>query len=49
MEDSVRMAMDKQSIIPILLLQNVTAMTERLEVNGRIDSRLYPQDIRLRN
>lgn len=49
MEDSVRMAMEKQSIIPILLLQNVTAMKDHLEADGRIDSRIYPHDIRLRN
>lgn len=49
MEDSVRMAMEKEAILPLLLLQNVTAMRSDLEKDGRIDARIYPHDIRLNN
>jgi len=49
MEDSVRMAMEKEAIIPILLLQNVTAMRDHLEAQGRADARIYAHDVRLKD
>lgn len=47
MEEAVRKAMADVAIIPVVMLQNVTAMRTNLEDDGRIDSRVHPGDIRL--
>ncbi|MBM9594700.1 ABC transporter substrate-binding protein [Roseitranquillus sediminis] len=46
MEDAIRLAFEQVAVIPILVLQNVWAMRSDLEVEGRIDARVYPHDVR---
>lgn len=48
MNAAVRFAMEDVAIIPVLMLQNITAMRSTVRDDGRIDSRVHPQEIRRR-